>query len=73
MKWRESSGIFCDERVLTTLKSRFLNMKILNEMGYWLMDKKTEHRVSFVTMRVLRWTTEVTMVKRIRNLNTRSV
>jgi hypothetical protein len=71
MKWREASGVLCDKRIPIRLKGTYYKAVVRTAMMYgtkcWVVNRKTEQRMSVEKMRMLRWMSGVTRDGKMRN------
>ena len=70
-KWRELSGVICDEKVPMKLKLLIYQTVIRPTLPYgcetWLMSVKDEKRMATTEMRMVRWAMWVSLLEHRRN------
>ncbi|KAM3260777.1 hypothetical protein ACQJBY_051812 [Aegilops geniculata] len=71
MKWRQASGILCDNRVPQKLKGKFYRTTIQPAMLYgaecWPTKRQHVQQLGVAEMRILRWSCGHTRKDRVRN------
>jgi hypothetical protein len=71
IKWRQTSGIFCDKKVSNKLKDKFYRTTIRPVMIYdaecWTTKRQHVQKMSVAEMWMLRWICGHTRKDRIRN------
>ena len=70
-KWRNASGVICDNKVQDKVKGKFYRTAIRPAMLYgsecWAIKRHQEHKMDVTEMRMLRWMSGYTIKDRIRN------
>lgn len=71
MKWRENTGIFCDNKMPLKLKGKLHTTVVRPALLYgspsWTMYKTYENRLTATEMKMLRMSAGVTKLDRIRS------
>lgn len=71
MKWKQNSSVFCDKRMPLKLKGRLFTTVVRPALTYgsqcWTMQKKFESKVTATEMKMLRMTTGVTKLDKIKS------
>ncbi|VDO19680.1 unnamed protein product [Heligmosomoides polygyrus] len=77
LKWRESTGIFCDRRCSRTLKGKLYRTVVRPVLLYgcecWALVRAQERQLHAAEMRMLRWACGWTRQDRVRNEDVRTV
>ena len=75
LRWRQCSGILCDNRMPNKLKSKIYRTVVRPVALYgsqtWPVTKKVEQKMSTAEMRMARWSLGVTRLHRIPNTDIR--
>ena len=75
LKWRQCSGVLCDKKMPTKLKSRIYRTVVRPVALYgsqtWPVTKKVEQKMSVAEMKMARWSLGVTRLDRIPNTDIR--
>ena len=75
LKWRQCSGVLCDKKMPTKLKSRIYRTVVRPVALYgsqtWPVTKKIEQKMSVAEMKMARWSLGVTRLDRIPNTDIR--
>ena len=75
MKWRQTTGVMCDRKIPTRLKSKVYRTVIRPVALYgaecWPSTKKHEQEMNAMEMRMLRWSIRLTRLDRVTNVDVR--
>ncbi|XP_063532028.1 uncharacterized protein LOC134742772 [Cydia strobilella] len=75
MKWKELSGVLCDNRMPVHIKGKVYKAAVRPAMLYgaecWPLKKQQENKLHTAEMRMLRWAGGVTLLDRVRNVHIR--
>ena len=71
MRWKEVTGVLCDRKMPTRLKSKIYRTVVRPVALYgtecWPMTKAAEHRLHVMEMRMARWTLGISLLDHLTN------
>ena len=69
LKWRATTGVLCDRKFSSRLKSKFYRVAIRPSLFYetdcWPVKKTFEYKIEVAEMLMLRWIYDHTMMNRM--------